>query len=70
MFHSLRATFATQLALAGVPAQAAMQLLDHSSIQTTLKFYTMVGVSDMAGFMGRLPPLGSVDVGMAESMLG
>lgn len=58
VFHSLRSTFCTQLAIRGVPAQVAMQLMDHTSIHTTMKFYTLVGQTDMRRFMSDLPKLG------------
>lgn len=55
VFHSLRATFATQLALNGFPAQVTMELMDHQDIGTTLRYYTMVGVTESTMFMDRMP---------------
>jgi site-specific recombinase XerD len=46
--HSLRMTFCTQLALAGVPLVVAQRLMDHVSADTTIKHYTLVGRSDLA----------------------
>lgn len=72
VFHSLRATFATQLALNGVPPQVTMELMDHADIKTTLKFYTMVGVTDTSMFMDRMPAIDqafdSAIGGMRKSM--
>ena len=55
VFHSLRATFATQLALAGVPPLVTMELMDHTNIATTQRYYQMVGVDASRRFMGQLP---------------
>ena len=69
VFHSLRATFATQLALNDVPDIVAQQLMDHQSIITTKKYYAMVGVTDAHRYMARMPALEMVMGGMLESML-
>lgn len=41
-FHSLRHTYITRLALAGVPPAVVQRLARHSDIRTTLTFYTHV----------------------------
>ena len=41
-FHSLRHTFITNLALAGVHPAVAQKLARHSSIELTMKYYTHV----------------------------
>lgn len=69
VFHSLRATFATQLALSDVPDIVTQQLMDHQDIHTTKKYYAMVGVTDAHRFMARMPALESVMGGMFETML-
>lgn len=69
VFHSLRATFATQLALSEVPDIVTQQLMDHQSILTTKKYYAMVGVNDASRFMAKMPALDSIMGGMLESML-
>jgi integrase len=73
VFHSLRATYNVQLALAGVPIVIAAQLMDHTSIETTRKYYSYVGVSDTAAIMQHLPGIdemmGRITLsGMAKSM--
>lgn len=68
VFHSLRGTFCTQMALSGVPVQVAKELMDHQSISTTMKYYTLVGVVDSRQFLGRMPSLGSGSVGMTKTM--
>lgn len=70
VFHSLRSTFCTQLALSGTVPQAAMELMDHEDLRTTMKYYTKVGVSDKRRFIENLPKLelGS-NAGMSQSML-
>lgn len=57
VFHSLRATFATQLALNGAKAIEVKELMDHQKIETTMKYYTMVGVSETFEAMRKLPSL-------------
>lgn len=71
VFHSLRTTFCTQMAISGIPPQIAMELMDHKNIDVTMKIYTMVGVSDKRRFMKELPSLdcGRGKLGMSQSML-
>jgi integrase len=69
VFHSLRMTFCTQLALSGVPETIGMKLMDHANIETTHKIYTHVGVTDSVPAMNALPSIGDLPHdGMAESM--
>lgn len=73
VFHSLRSTFNVQMALSGVPIIIASQLMDHTSIETTRKYYSYVGVSDTAAIMQLLPGINSMigkitQPGMAQSM--
>ena len=44
--HSLRHTFCTALAAAGVPPRVAQKLMRHSSIRLTMQVYTDVGMLD------------------------
>ncbi len=46
--HSLRHTFCTALAIAGVPPRVAQKLMRHSSIRLTMQVYTDVGQLDDA----------------------
>jgi integrase len=53
-FHSLRTTYGTLLALAGVPIQHAQRLLDHSEPGLTAKHYTKLLASDLSEAVGRM----------------
>ncbi len=55
-FHSLRTTFATWLAQAGVPIQHAQKLMRHSDPRLTIAFYTKLGSVDLADQLDKLPP--------------
>jgi site-specific recombinase XerD len=55
-FHSLRVSYATNLARAGVPLAVAQRLLDHSSPAITSKFYTILETEDLAAEVRKLPP--------------
>jgi integrase len=54
-FHSLRKTFITNLARAGVSPKAAQLLARHSDINLTMNTYTMLGVMDQAAAVEALP---------------
>ncbi len=56
-FHSLRHTFASNLAKAGVTPKAAQELLRHSTIALTLDRYTHVGLYDLGSALSSLPGL-------------
>lgn len=45
--HALRTTFATRLALRGVPPAVLMRLMRHSTIELTMRYYTNLDVSDL-----------------------
>lgn len=53
-FHSLRTTYGTLLALAGVPIQHAQRLMDHSSPDLTARHYTRLLASDLADQVGKM----------------
>lgn len=53
-FHSLRTTYATLLALAGVPIQHAQRLMDHSSPDLTARHYTKLLAGDLAAQVGKM----------------
>ncbi|MBP6473572.1 MAG: tyrosine-type recombinase/integrase, partial [Chloroflexi bacterium] len=44
--HALRTTLGTQLARAGVTPQVAQRIMRHSDYRTTLKHYTVLGLTD------------------------
>ncbi len=56
-FHSLRVTFCTDLARAGVSLQAAQRLMRHSDPRLTTAVYSKLGRHDLASELGRLPSL-------------
>lgn len=53
--HALRTTLGTQLARAGVTPQVAQRVMRHSDYRTTLKHYTVLGLTDTAKAVARLP---------------
>jgi len=57
-FHSLRATFATMLARAGVLPLHLRRLMRHASIETTDKHYTGLRLSDLGREVDRLGHVG------------
>jgi integrase len=54
-FHSLRHTFGTNLARAGVAPKVAQELMRHSDVNLTLGIYTHTEMSDLAGAVEKLP---------------
>ncbi len=56
-FHSLRATFITNLSRAGVSPKTAQTLARHSDINLTMNVYTTLGVLDQATAVEALPPV-------------
>jgi len=56
-FHSLRTTFITSLARAGVMPATAQKLARHSDINLTIGTYTRLQMSELADAVGRLPKL-------------
>jgi len=57
--HALRTTLGTQLARAGVAPQIAQRIMRHSDYKTTLRHYTILGLTDTAAAMDRLPGVGT-----------
>lgn len=53
--HALRTTLGTQLARAGVTPQVAQRIMRHSDYRTTLRHYTVLGLTDTAAAIDRLP---------------
>ena len=56
-FHSLRHTFGTNLAKAGVAPKVAQELMRHSDVNLTLGIYSHVGMQDLAGAVEKLPAM-------------
>ena len=59
--HGLRATLATNLARASVTPQVAQRILRHSDYRTTLKHYTLLGLTDTAAAIARIPTITPTD---------
>jgi integrase len=57
--HALRTTLGTQLARAGVAPQIAQRIMRHSDYKTTLRHYTVLGLTDTAGAVAQLPNIGN-----------
>ena len=60
--HALRTTLGTQLARAGVTPQAAQRMMRHSDYRTTLKHYTVLGLSDTFAAIDQVPGIGAAEV--------
>ena len=56
-FHSLRVTFITRLARAGVTPVVAKTLARHSTITLTMDVYTDIAECDERAALAMLPPL-------------
>ena len=52
--HALRSTLATNLARTGVTPQVAQRIMRHSNYETTLKHYTVLGLTDTTAAIERL----------------
>ena len=55
--HSLRVTFNTWLANAGVHPRIAQELMRHEDIDITMNVYTDAGLFDLSAAVEALPPL-------------
>jgi hypothetical protein len=60
--HSLRTTFGTHLALAGVPLTTAQKLMRHADPKLTANVYTDAQLLDLHGAVEALPPVASASV--------
>ena len=59
--HALRTTLGTQLARAGVAPQIAQRIMRHGDYRTTLKHYTVLGLTDTAKAVDALPGIQAGD---------
>jgi len=57
-FHALRHTFGTTMARNGTHPKTLMVLMDHKTIQMTMRFYTHSFPEDQVAAVNRLPNLG------------
>ena len=55
--HAMRTTLGTKLARAGVAPQIAQRIMRHADYRTTLKHYTVLGLSDTAAAIMQLPTI-------------
>ena len=55
--HAMRTTLGTNLARAGVAPQIAQRIMRHSDYRTTLRHYTVLGLSDTAKAVEALPAI-------------
>ena len=69
-FHSLRHQYITNLVNAGVHPRKAQQLARHSKIETTMKFYTHLSISDVAADLESLPETDPPSAEKATGTLG
>ena len=53
--HALRTTLGTNLARAGVQPQHAQRIMRHADYRTTIKHYTVLGLTDTRAALARLP---------------
>ena len=60
-FHSLRHTFVSNLAAAGVHPKLAQQLARHSTITLTMDRYSHVGLLDMTTALESLPTVPALE---------
>jgi len=54
-FHSLRTTFGSHLARAGVDLSTAQKLLRHSTPVLTSNIYSVAGINDLGDAVERMP---------------
>jgi len=58
-FHSLRVTFGTWMAQAGVAPRVHMELMRHTDMRLTMTYYTDPRLLDTAGAIADMPDLGT-----------
>ena len=69
-FHSLRVTFGTWLAQAGTAPRVHMELLRHTDIKLTMRYYTDPRLLDTAHAVEGLPDLGGGQACEGRGALG
>jgi integrase len=65
-FHSLRKTFATELAKLRLPLRVAMELMRHSDAKLTTKIYTDAGMLPIWDAVGALPMFSDTQIDTLE----
>ncbi len=61
--HAMRTTLGTNLARAGVAPQLAQRIMRHCDYRTTLRHYTVLGLTDTAKAIETLPSIATPDDG-------
>jgi hypothetical protein len=57
--HAMRTTLGTNLARSGVAPQIAQRIMRHGDYRTTLRHYTVLGLTDTAKAVADLPAIGA-----------
>ena len=68
--HALRTTLGTRLAREGIAPQIGQRIMRHADYRTTLKHYTVLGLTDTASAVRRLPGVGSPRAEQATGTAG
>jgi len=55
--HAMRTTLRTNLARHGVTPQVTQRIMRHADYRTTMRHYTVLGLTDTAAAIGRLPEI-------------
>ena len=69
-FHSLRKTFATELAKSQLPLRVAMELMRHSDPNLTTKIYTDAGLLPTSDAVGALPMFNDTQIDTQKVVAG
>ncbi len=70
--HAMRTTLGTNLARYGATQQSAQSIMRHADYRTTLKHYTLLGLTDTAKAIDQLPDIGppATDAAQATGTTG
>ena len=66
-FHSLRHTYGSMLAKAGVAPRVAMSLMRHTDLRLTMNVYTDPRIFDMNGAVEKLPALAAIKAATVQA---
>jgi len=69
-FHSLRHTYGSLLASAGIAPRIAMSLMRHTDMRLTMNVYTDPRIFDLAGAVEKLPALPSLHTHQVDEVPG
>ncbi len=65
--HAMRTTLGTNLARAGIAPQIAQRIMRHSDYRTTLRHYTVLGLTDTAQAIEQLPSIDAPESATAQA---